>query len=77
MLTLSEQIGRLSNPLGQVFGDQPLDDDAIAPDAIELAMLLVDADLLETDLGHQGAAGGILDKDSGQQLSVADVLGAF
>src|ERR1700761_7335185 len=67
-LTLGEQIGRLSNLLRQVFRDESLDDDAVAPDPVELAMLLMDTDLLEADLGHEGAAGEVFDEDPRQQL---------
>src|SRR5436190_21193677 len=42
-----------------VFGDQPLDDDRVAPSAVELCVFFVDADLPEADRLEQPAAGGV------------------
>ena len=48
----------------EILRDQALDDHAIAPHAVELAVLLVHADLLEAHVRHEGEAGAVLGKDA-------------
>jgi hypothetical protein len=55
--------------------DQALDDHDIAPDAVEPAMLFVDADLAKAQQLQPAAAGAILDKHARDQLQKAGLLG--
>src|SRR5438105_12033859 len=45
-------------------GQQPFHDDHVAPDAVELAVSLVDADFAETQGAEQGAAGRVFGEDA-------------
>ena len=58
-------------PLAGRFAEQALDDHAIAPYAIELAVALIDADFAEPELRHQCAAGRVLRKDAREQFPKA------
>src|SRR5688572_29109028 len=51
-----------------ILGNQPLNDDDIAPLSIEPGVLFVDADFAKAHRRHQAAAGGVLDEDSRYQL---------
>src|SRR2546430_16875636 len=55
---------------GQVSGlpNQPFDDHAVAPGAVEATVALVGADLAEAERAAQAAAGGVLREDPGHQL---------
>src|SRR4051794_31059214 len=54
-----------------VLGEQALHDHAVAPDAVEFAVLLVHADLLEAREGHEVQARAVLGKDPREKLPEA------
>ena len=54
-----------------VLGNQPFDDDDVAPRAVEPGVLLVDADLAKADACEQRAAGRVLDEHARHQLPEA------
>src|SRR5690349_4702604 len=58
------------------LSDQQLDDEAVAPLAIELAVTLVEADLAEAKAAAEAATGLVLGEDAGHELVEAGRLAA-
>ena len=54
--------GAIGLPWFDVLRDQALDDHAVLPGALKLAVIAVDADLLEARPRHQGQAGAVFRK---------------
>ena len=57
------------------FTDQLLDDDAVPPFAVQLAVSPVDADLAKAGLPMERQAGDVLREDARDQLPEAPLLG--
>ena len=57
------------------FAEQSLDDDAVAPCAIQFAVSPIDAHLTKADAPMQRQAGAILGKDATDQFQQAESLG--
>jgi hypothetical protein len=54
----------LRGDLVDILRDEPLDEHAILPDAVELAVLQLDADLAKAHARHQTQAGVVLGEDA-------------
>src|SRR5580700_5064459 len=68
---------RLCCLLPEVPGNEPLDNNDIAPDTVQLPMLLVHANLTEAEFSDEAAAGMIFDENAGEQFPKSVSLRSF
>lgn len=61
----------------QILGNQPLDDDDIAPNAVQFAVFFVGADLAKSRRADESPAGLIFREDAGHQFPIAGLPRAF